>query len=144
MKQEDDEKEDSTTLENAEMDAAKIMMSRFDSNITQAKGGEEDKEDENGDEMMLSHLVGCLLYDILVQGNETYNIMNNSEPPQKKRRGNSLSDLASNLVSARSDFFAKYLPLLELGYSSSIHLLVDGLIKVCLYVHGLLLILQSP
>ena len=121
-----------TTFENAEMDAAKIMMSRFDSNITQAKGGQD--EDENGDEMMLSHSVGCLLYDILVQGNETYQIMNNSEPPQKKRRGNSLSDLASNLVSARSDFFAKYIPLLELVFSSSLHLLIDGLIKVC--IHG--------
>lgn len=121
-----------TAFENAEMDAAKIMMSRFDSNITQAKGGED--EDENGDEMMLSHLVGCLLYDILVQGNETYNIMNNSEPPQKKRRGDSLSNLASNLVSARSDFFAKYIPLLELGFSSSLDLLIDALIKV--RIHG--------
>ena len=120
-----------TTFENAEMDAAKIMMSRFDSNITRAKGGQD--ENENGDEMMLSHSVGCLLYDILVQGNETYQIMNN-EPPQKKRRGNSLSDLASNLVSARSDFFAKYIPLLELGFSSSLHLMVDGLINVC--IHG--------
>ena len=140
-----------TTFENAEMDAAKIMMSRFDSNITHAKGGQD--EDVNGDEMMLSHSVGCLLYDILVQGNETYQIMNNSEPPQKKRRGNSLSDLASNLVSARSDFFAKYIPLLELGFSSSLHLLIDGLIKVCIiylqfvnlyHYHYLMTILLCP
>jgi len=142
MKQGDEKDDDETSvdsitaLENAEMDAAKIMMSRFDSNVIQANKGAKDK-DKNGDEIMLCHLVGCLLYDILVQGNKTYQkiMNNNSEPPQKKRRGDdSLSNLAApNLVNERSDFFATYTPLLELGCASSIHLLIDGLIKVCLY-----------
>jgi len=92
-------------------------------------------DDDDDDDMMLSHLVGCLLYDLLITGNTKYQSIISSkesgdeQPPRKKNKSSSLSDLASNIVKARSSFFNKYIPLLELGFSSSIHLLMEELIN---------------
>ena len=91
-------------------------------------------DDDDDDEMMLSHLVGCLLYDLLITGNTKYQSVisgneSGDEPPKKKNKPSSLSDLATNIVNARSSFFDKYTPLLELGFSSSIHLLIEELIN---------------
>ena len=91
-------------------------------------------DDDDDDEMMLSHLVGCLLYDLLITGNTKYQSVisgneSGDEPPKKKNKLSSLSDLATNIVNARSSFFDKYTPLLELGFSSSIHLLIEELIN---------------
>ena len=53
----------------------------------------------------------------------------NETPPHKRPKISPLSESALGLIEARAIFFAKYIPLLELGFSSSVHLLVDGLIK---------------
>lgn len=96
---------------------------------TRAKEGSVEDDD---DEMMLCHLVGCLMYDMFTQGNSAYHQLidkRNEPPPQKRPKISPLSESALGLIEARANFFAKYIPLLELGFSSSVHLLVDGLIK---------------